>query len=67
MKNKATSLELENLIKRRINIGGVYLIVSKHACGFSANVVTAPAEVVKCQAYVNRVVEELREEYELQD
>jgi hypothetical protein len=67
MKQKATSLELEDVIKRRINIGGVYLVVRKDPCGFSANVVTAPAEVVRCQAHVNQIVEELREEYELQD
>jgi hypothetical protein len=67
MKQKATSLELAEAIKRRINIGGVHLVVRKIPHGFSANVVTAPREVPRCQTYVNQIVEELCKEYELQD
>lgn len=67
MKQKATAEELADIIKERINIGGVHLVVHKDPYGFSANVISYPDQVIQCQPFVNQVVEELREQYELID
>jgi hypothetical protein len=67
MKQKATARELEDMIKRAINIGGAHLKVHKDPYGFSANVVTYPDQLLRCQPFVNQIVEELREQYELID
>jgi hypothetical protein len=61
-----TARELADIIAAKVNLGGVFITVHPNpAYGWHATVLTAPAEAVRCQQYVEQIVAELRPFYRL--
>jgi hypothetical protein len=58
--------ELADMIKRRINIGGVHIAVNPDpAYGWHATVITAPGQAVQCQQLAEQIASQLRNENDL--
>ena len=65
-KDKKTAHELANIIGQRIGVGGVMVSVyPDSAFGWSATLITAPSAVIGAQSMLERIVQELRIEFDL--
>jgi DNA-binding transcriptional regulator YiaG len=61
-----TATELADIVAAKVNLGGVAIAVHPDpAYGWHATVLTAPAQAVRCQQYVEQIVAELRPFYRL--
>jgi hypothetical protein len=61
-----TARELADIVAAKLNLGGVFIAVHPDpAYGWHATVLTAPAQAVRCQQYVEQIVAELRPFYRL--
>ncbi len=65
-KEKRTAHELADVIGQRIGVGGVMLSVYPDAAsGWSATIITAPSAASGAQSMLERIVQELRAEFDL--
>jgi hypothetical protein len=67
-KDSKTAAELEDMIKQRLNIGGIHVKVHKDpAYGWHPTVVTTPAAAYNAQVEAEKIAKELREKFDLKE
>jgi hypothetical protein len=68
-KTKVTKTQLNDLILERLGFAAFLTIhpETKQGLGYTVGVLTAPALAIRTQEVVDRIVDELRPDYELVD